>query len=331
MSFSLNEIFTNNAVFAHSKPIKVYGKGDGEIAVTFNGQTLKTTTENGVWQVTFPKMECGGPYTLTVTDGVKTEKRTDIYVGEVILLCGQSNLQFKLHESTEANDLHPDNDKLRLFTIDRLEEGEFFKTSDGWVKCVAETVGNWSAIGYQIANEINRQKGVAVGIIACYQGASVIQSWMPKVLAERDEFLVSEDKKHGDHKEYCKWNGVGFLYEHSLSRVLPYSLSRTVYYQGESNTSPDEGEIFDKMLCAFIEHLREKLDDATLPVTVVQIADLDSKKNDKGWLAVQTAQLNVPNLTHNVNTVISADLCETNNIHPPTKKPLALRIVKSFE
>lgn len=329
MSFSLNEIFTNNAVFAHSKPIKVYGKGDGEIAVTFNGQTLKTTTENGVWQVTFPKMECGGPYTLTVTDGVKTEKRTDIYVGEVILICGQSNLQFKLHESTEADDLHPDNDKLRLFTVDRLEEGEFFKTADGWVKCVAETVGNWSAIGYQIANEINRQKGVAVGIIACYQGASVIQSWMPEAVAKADEFFVSEEALHNDHKDFIKWNTAGCLYENMLSRVMPYSVSRMVYYQGESNGSAAEGEIYDKLLCAFIESARNGFDDATLPITVVQIAD-HFHPYYPGWKQVQAAQIKVMSLLNNVVTVRSGDICETDHIHPPTKKPLALRIVSSF-
>lgn len=328
MSFSLNKLFTSNAVLPHSKPIKVYGKGDGEIAVTFYGQTLKTTARNGKWQVNFPAMECGGPYTLEVTDGVETEKRTDIYVGEVILLCGQSNLQFKLHESTESTSPHASNNMLRFLIIDRPEEGELFKTADGWVKCDKKTVGYWSAIGYHIAEKINREKGIAVGIIGCYQGASVIQSWMPKEMTECEEFSVRN--KHGDHEEYYKWNYAGFLYEHSLTRIFPYSLSRMVYYQGESNTTLDEGKVFDKMLCAFIAHVREKVEDADLPVTVVQIADFDLTNNPEGWRAVQKAQLNVPNLTHNVKTVISADICERDNIHPPTKKPLAERIVESF-
>ncbi|MBO5745857.1 MAG: hypothetical protein J6S13_02045 [Clostridia bacterium] len=51
MKFSLDPIFTDNAVFPHSKPIKIYGKGDGEIAVTFNGQLLETSAQNGRWQV----------------------------------------------------------------------------------------------------------------------------------------------------------------------------------------------------------------------------------------------------------------------------------------
>ena len=64
--------------------------------------------------------------------------------------------------------------------------------------------------------------------------------------------------------------------------------------------------------------------------TVVQIADLDAR-NDEGWRSVQRAQLKAPHMLENVRTVISADISETDNIHPPTKKPLAARIVKSFE
>ena len=329
MSFCFNELFTNNAVFPHSKPINVYGLGDGEITVTFNGHSLKTTTESGKWSVTFPKMECGGPYTLVAECNGKTETRDDIYVGEVILILGQSNLQFKLHESTEANEPHPDNDKLRLFVPDRLEEGEFFKTADGWVKCKAETVKNWSAIGYQIANEINRQKGIAVGIIACYQGASVIQSWMPEEVAKSEELFISEDLLHRDHKNYIKWNRAGCLYENILSRVMPFSVNRAVYYQGESNGSAAEGEIYDKLLCAFIESVRNGFDDAKLPVTVVQIADY-FHPNYPGWKQVQAAQMKAMSLLDNVVTVRSGDICETDSIHPPTKKPLALRIVSSF-
>ena len=76
--------------------------------------------------------------------------------------------------------------------------------------------------------------------------------------------------------------------------------------------------------------IRNGVSDGQLPVTVVQIADLDAR-SDEGWRAIQRAQLKVTHLTENVRTVISADISETDNIHPPTKRPLAMRIVKSFE
>lgn len=330
MSFTIDEFFRNGAVLPHSRPLNIYGEGEGEISVTLNGETVTATAENGKWRGVLPPMECGGPYTLKATCGVETLTAEDIYIGEVILLLGQSNLQFKIHESTEANDIYEDNGLLRLYTIDRPEEGEYFKAADGWVKATAQGIQNWSAIGYHLANELNRQKEIAVGLIACYQGASKIQSWLPKEIAASDVFCLCDNLKHPDHKEYYMWNYDGFLYDFSLSKLFPYSLSHVVYYQGESNTAMAEAERFDKMLCALIEHIREKTYDADLPVTVVQIADFLTR-NDEAWRAVQQAQLNVQSLTHNVKTVICADVCENDNIHPPTKRPLAIRIAKSFD
>ena len=329
MSFSLNGIFTSHAVLPHGKPFKIYGSGEGEVAVTLNGAEVKTFSTDGKWSVTMPQMECGGPYELKAFCGEKTVVLDDIFIGEVILICGQSNMQFKLCETSDSPDSYQSNDKLRLFTVDRPEEGETFKTEDGWVKCNKSTAGDWSAIGYYVACEMNRVSGIAVGLIACYQGASMIQSWLPKTVAEREELNVPIKNRHRDYYSYPIWNGDGFLYETMLKNVLPYSFNRMVFYQGESNTTEAEGEVYDKFLKAFIETVRNGVSDSILPVTIVQIADYDAR-NDEDWKAVQTAQLRVAQLCENVSTVISADICESDHIHPPTKKPLAVRIVKSF-
>lgn len=330
MKLSLNELFTDNAVLPHGKPFKVYGNGEGEVTVILNGAEVKTLCQNGAWSVTMPPMECGGPYELTAVCGSETVVLKNIYIGEVVFLCGQSNMQFKLCETTDPADSYKSNDKIRLFTIDRPEAGEHFASDDGWVTLEASTAGYWTALGYYIADELNETSDTAVGLIVCYQGASMIQSWLPKAVTEREELNVPVELRHGDYKDFPAWNGDGFLYETMLSRVLPYSINRMVYYQGESNTTEAEGMVYAELLKALIDTVRDGVSDGQLPVTVVQIADLDDR-NDEGWRSVQRAQLKITHLTENVRTVISADISETDNIHPPTKKPLAARIVKSFE
>jgi hypothetical protein len=158
----------------------------------------------------------------------------------------------------------------------------------------------------------------------------MIQSWLPKDVAEKDDYFIPNDQKHTDLTDFPIWNGDGFLYETMLAKLFPYSINRIVYYQGESNTTKTEGAIYDQLLLELINVFRNGFCDPLLPITIVQIADLDVR-NDEGWKSVQRAQLKVTHLCDNVRTVISADISETNNIHPPTKKPLALRIVKSFE
>lgn len=329
MSFVLNGLFTDNAVFPHAKPVRIFGEGDGSITVCFNGNVLAAEAVNGEWSVTLPPMECGGPYVLSVSNGKNTVELSDIYVGEVILVCGQSNMQFKLHESKDGDEARKSNPLMRLYTVDRPEAGEYFSSSDGWVKCEKESAGYWTAIGYYIADEISRARNVAVGIIGCYQGASMIQSWLPESVVKTESYNLPDELKHTDFKDYPIWNRDGFLYENMLKKLFPYSINRAVYYQGESNTTKEEGAIYDQLLAELIKVCRRGFCDPLLPVTVVQIADLDVR-NDEGWKALQRAQLKVTHLTENVRTVISSDISESDNIHPPTKKPLAQRIVNSF-
>lgn len=329
MSVALNGIFTNNAVFPHAKPVRIFGEGKGNITVSFGGNDITAEATNGKWSVTLPPMECGGPYVLSVSDGENTVVLSDVYVGEVILVCGQSNMQFKLHESKDGDEARKSNPLMRLYTVDRPEAGEYFSSSDGWVKCEKESAGYWTAIGYYIADEISRARNVAVGIIGCYQGASMIQSWLPESVVKTEPYNLPDELKHTDFKDYPIWNRDGFLYENMLKKLFPYSINRVVYYQGESNTTKEEGAIYDQLLAELIKVCRRGFCDPLLPVTIVQIADLDVR-NDEGWKALQRAQLKVTHLTENVRTVISSDISESDNIHPPTKKPLAQRIVNSF-
>lgn len=328
MSLEFNQIFSDNAVFAHGKPIKVYGNGCGSIKVTLNGVEKCTECVDGKWSVTLPAMEVGGPYELTAEQSGEKVSVKDVYIGEVILLLGQSNAQFKLHETRDDPYTYVTEEKARLYTIDRLEAGEFFFEKDGWVKCEKEIAGKWTALGYYTATKICAERNIPVGVISCYQGASMIQAWLSPENAQKEDVYVKPEDRHSDYKDFPLWNKDGTLYTKMLSKVIPYTLSRVVYYQGESNTSEAEGDKYYEMLKTLIAQLREDFNDEEMPITVVQIADL-LDRNDDAWKAVQRQQLKASQIP-NVKTVISADVSENDDIHPKTKKPLADRIVQSF-
>jgi hypothetical protein len=79
------------------------------------------------------------------------------------------------------------------------------------------------------------------------------------------------------------------------------------------------------MLTALINAWRDGFCDKNLPVIVVQIADCDSRATE-AWRTVQQAQMAVQDVLPNVRTVISRDVCESDDIHPGTKELLAKRI-----
>ena len=69
--------------------------------------------------------------------------------------------------------------------------------------------------------------------------------------------------------------------------------------------------------------------DEALPFTVVQIADWDARQDD-AWRGIQRAQERISEVAEHVTVIRSADVCETFDIHPPTKIHLAMRILESI-
>lgn len=318
---TLNPIFSSHMILQANKPIRLFGEGDGEVTVRLNGITYRAVAKNG-WLMELPSMPYGGPYTLEIFLQGEQLLLEDVHFGDVYLLGGQSNMQFKLWESSEPAECYAANSNVRFFTVDRMEDAETYHASDGWIPLTRENAREFSAIGYHLGQELAREDR-KIGLIACYQGASVIQTWMPKEVALKKAYQVEE--KFRDHVKYPIWNSDGDLYDYMIKKILPYSMTGVLFYQGESNTSDAEAAIYLAMLTDLIESWRQAFCDASLPFIIIQIADYPPRMCE-AWKAVQEAQLQAQSVIPFVKTVISRDVCETDNIHPKTKKRLAQRI-----
>lgn len=329
---TLNKIFASHMVLPAGKNLRFYGEGTGTVSISFAGVVKTQSFTEDSWCIEFPPMEYGGPYEINISLDGEEVVLEDVYVGEVYLFSGQSNLQYKTQESSFIPGPYPDDNKLRLFSTERLEKGpydDFFFPDDGWKVSKSDEVGRWSAIGYLSGLQICREKNIAVGVIACYQGASVIESWVPA--GYFDKYNVPADKKHVDHtvEYFSTWNKEGTLYNFALGQVKPFALTGVIWYQGESDTTPEEASVYGNQLADLIALWRKDFNDPELPFVVVQIADYEPR-SDEGWKMVQEAQWDIQFKVPNVKTVISKDVCETNDIHPPTKHKLAERIADAL-
>ena len=56
----------------------------------------------GSWRITLPALPAGGPYTLTLTAGSQTVCLDDVWLGEVWLAGGQSNMELPLANSRDG-------------------------------------------------------------------------------------------------------------------------------------------------------------------------------------------------------------------------------------
>lgn len=329
--FSVAPQYGEGMILPKCKTITVAGTGSGPIKVEMAGNVARCRAKGGAWEAELPAMEAGGPYVMTVTNKGKSIEIGDVYVGSVIIFAGQSNLQFKLADSNTPKEEWQGDSLMRSFSLQRLEEGDPFSPADGWVRCTEENAGGWSAIGYLAASELRKRTGEAVGVVNCYQGASVIETWMPAEIVAKPEYQLPDSMKHIDHfNEYFKtWNQPGLLYQLDVKYFAPYPVSGVVWYQGESNAGRGEYKIYPAMFADMAAAWREDFKDGNLPFIVIQIADFIHTWSP-AWTELQESQLAIPSLSPNTVVVRSADVCENDDIHPKSKGALSVRVVDAF-
>lgn len=143
----LASIFTNHMVLQANKPIEIFGEGMGSISIEFLGESFSFVSENDNWCVSLKAYPYGGPYEMKIILNNEKIVLNDIYVGEVWLFSGQSNMEMPLFGTAygieEAE--QSKNDKIRFFTVPHRVEKEkqlygwYFQKSDGkdrpWQLC----------------------------------------------------------------------------------------------------------------------------------------------------------------------------------------------------
>lgn len=318
----LSPIIRNGMVVQAGKPVFVHGSGAGYVTARFMGAERSLESHGGEWVIEFPPLSYGGPYEMELDLDGRREVITDIVVGEVILFAGQSNIQFRLEESNVPECGYADDGCARIYVCPRPEAGDRITPDNGWVKCGRENAGFWSALAYLTVREARCAGIPYVGAVVCCQGASVIESWIPESLTDVPELRLPKEKLFSDHADY-PWNTPGFMYRYAMKAIMPYSFGNAVWYQGESNTSPDEAAIYPEFLRLLVENIRKDCRDGALPFRIVQIADT---RDCPGWLGIQKAQSDFCTASERTYLVKSGDISEKDMIHPITKSPLAARI-----
>jgi len=187
-----SSLFCDHVVLQRNTSIPVWGTANpGEkVSVTLNKAFETVTTDaNGKWMVRLPKQKEGGPYKMDIF-GDNTITLEDVYVGEVWLCSGQSNMDMTvakedrywcgvLNESTEVNNANYP--QIRVFDVDFTPTNTVKTNAVGkWEVCSPKTVGHLSAIAYFFAREIYQKMNVPVGMITSAYGASTAETWISK-------------------------------------------------------------------------------------------------------------------------------------------------------
>lgn len=183
-------VFGDGMVLQRDKPVNVWGwESPGTtVRVSFAGQIVSTVAAtDSLWMVTLSPMAAGGPYELSAI-GSSNYRCTDVYVGEVWLASGQSNMEFRLDRSVEGESALTASDSLlRLCTVPRaLSETPQIDGSATWARSGDRSTGRFSAAAYWFGRMLRDSLRVPVGIIHSSWGGTAAEGWMPREALEKE-------------------------------------------------------------------------------------------------------------------------------------------------
>lgn len=194
-SLTLPNLFSDRMVLQRDMPIRVWGwarPGD-EVTVRFADQAKTTlTSSKGAWQLLLdPEPASFEDRRITVRAGRREIVVKDVLVGEVWLCGGQSNMEWDLRGSLEADVeiASADTPAMRYIRLPKVAsthaKADFLVDSrpngEGrWYACQPEHVTDCTAVGYYFGRRLHRLLRVPVGLIDTSWGGTMAQHWVTR-------------------------------------------------------------------------------------------------------------------------------------------------------
>ncbi len=324
----LPKIFGNHMVVQQQMPVKVWGWAEpGErVEVSLAGQTRAASADaSGKWLVTLEPLPAGGPHKLIVQANNRIELE-DVLVGEVWIGSGQSNMQWPVRRSMNAEEeiANARWPKIRLFTVARrIAETPQEDCEGEWLICSPETVGEFSAVLYFFGRKLHQELGVPVGLINSSWGGTVAEAWTSREALEGDEDFrpILERGAKFDPKIP---NQPAVLFNGMIHPLLNFAIRGVVWYQGESNCA--RAEQYQKLFPTLIQDWRKRWGLGDFPFYFVQLAPFRYRNADPRNAAelreAQRLTLRLPN----TGMVVTTDIGDVNDIHPTNKQEVGRRL-----
>ena len=179
-----------------AKKLNIFGTGETnqQVTITIQGQTATTTIINNNWLITLPALEISTDETLIVSTGLETITLSNILIGDVYFLAGQSNIEFKFKDCDSVKvDQEVCYDRyLRYYEVPQIEyEDENIKIppirNQGWQICDNQTINDFSAIGYYLAYYLRHDIDIPIGLIAVNKGGTSGSCWINETYLQKNQ------------------------------------------------------------------------------------------------------------------------------------------------
>ena len=355
----LSKLYGENMVFQRNESIIISGvsNANDEITVTLNNNRASTrVAKNGKWKVVIPEMKAGGPYSFNIKSQLfKNINFQKVYVGEVWLASGQSNMDFKVHQMKSSKSVLKDsiNPNIFVFSMDptvlngniltkkeltNINTDDYFKYS-GWSSNKDGILKNFSAVAYAYAYQLQKKLNVPIGIICNAVGGSPIQSWISRERMEQthetisllndswqnplaDSWVSQRKSENFNFNKNLKSRhpyDPTFLFDSGILPLTQFNFKGVIWYQGESNV--EQIDLHSRLFKMLINDWRIHFKKPQLPFYYVQLSSIDRPN----WGAFRDSQRKLLDIDY-TGMAVSSDVGNRTDVHPTQKWVVGKRL-----
>lgn len=183
-----------------SAPLWGWAAPGSKVTITASWTEASVSTQTnaeGKWRTQLETPPAGGPHTIDFRTERGQLQLRDVWIGEVWICSGQSNMEWPVSDS-DADPTFPPKSipELRLFRVPHTISIPERNNCDGqWVASTPETAAGFSAVAYRFGRSLHAQLGVPIGLIQATWGGTVVEAWMDGDTARRIPPLAAEQKR----------------------------------------------------------------------------------------------------------------------------------------
>ncbi len=217
---SIASIFSDNMVLQRNISIPVWGwaKANEKVEVTFHNQKKTTKADKtGKWSIHLDNEIAGGPYILYIK-GKNIIEIKNVLVGEVWICSGQSNMEWTVGQSDDANNEiakanYPNIRHIKIPKEINSTPNQILNNVK-WSVCSSGTVSDFTGIGYFYAKKLQEKLHIPIGLINASWGGTNIETWI-----SREGFESRNDTSDGKQTELFK-EMIGQMPKVNLNALL---------------------------------------------------------------------------------------------------------------
>lgn len=325
----LSRMFDDGMVLQRDFDVPIWGTvaSNATVTIRLDGNIVASAIAgpSGEWMAHLGEYPGDGGQAHTLTFSSPDEEDlilTDVVFGDVYIASGQSNMARTLAGVSNNAEIAVANYPLiRQIAMEQTQsssEQEAPPVLSTWTASSPVTAGNFTAVGYYFAKELQATTGEPVGLLFSAYGGRQIQRFinpegMATVPALSGLLQNIEDGKVGSYYD---------IYNAMIAPMAPYGVCGAIWYQGEQDASSGDGDIYHSKMQALIRGWRAKWAQENFAFYYVQLCNF-STTND--WAVLREAQrraLSEPD----TGMAVTIDVGNDGDIHPTNKKDPGVRL-----